>query len=68
MDVEQQEVSSYWLKETGGYSFYVGGRFNKTQYQRTGFFKMDAFQTNPFEKECRLFLTVGALKLGEALR
>jgi len=31
MDAQQQEVSSCWLKETGGYSFYVGGRFNKTQ-------------------------------------
>jgi hypothetical protein len=48
MDVQQQEVSSYWLKETGGYSFYVGGRFNNTRYQRTGFFQNGGFPDDSF--------------------
>ena len=67
MGVQQQEVSSYWLKETGSYSFYVGGRFNNTQYQRTGFFQNGGFPNESYGKGMPIVFKSWSGKIGGSI-
>jgi len=67
MGVNQFELATYWSKEVGGYSLYIGGRYNYSQYQRTGYFQNGGFPNSSLGSAEPINFTSWSGKIGGSL-